>query len=205
MKRHCAQTVSTLARRVNSIQPKARRRLIAIAGPPASGKSTLAEQLVAELGPTAALVAMDGYHLDNRLLDARGLRPRKGTPQTFDASGFVHTVRRLATEDEVAFPVFDRCQDIAISGAQSVGRETETVVVEGNYLLLHEAPWSELHRFWDLTVSLNVPEETLTRRLIQRWRDYGLSLEQAEARARSNDLLNALYVTDYSVGADIRL
>jgi len=200
-----AHIVENLARRVDTLLPKARRRLIAIAGGPGSGKSTLAEDLVGKLGPTAALVPMDGFHLDNRLLDARGVRPRKGAPQTFDAAGFVHMMRRLTSEDEVVFPVFDRAQDIAIAGARVVGPDTETVVVEGNYLLLQQAPWSELHQLWDLSVILDVPEETLTCRLIQRWRDYGLDLEQAEARARLNDLPNALLVARSSIKADVIL
>lgn len=199
------QIVSDLARRVAAIRPKARRRLIAIAGAPASGKSTLAADLVAALGATASLVPMDGFHLDNRLLDTRGLRSRKGAPQTFDAAGFVHLVRRLAVEDEVVSPVFDRTRDIAIAGARAVGPDTETAVVEGNYLLLNQAPWSELQQHWDLSVMLDVSEEVLTRRLIQRWRDHGLDPELAEARARSNDLANALHIIDHSVGPDIRL
>ena len=52
------------------------RRLIALA-PPASGKSTLAAELVVALGSTSKLVPVDGFHLDNRLLEARGLRYRK--------------------------------------------------------------------------------------------------------------------------------
>lgn len=197
--------VADLAGRVRAIQPRARRSLIAIAGPPASGKSTLAADLVTELGPTAALVPMDGFHLDNRILDACGLRPRKGAPETFDAAGFIHMVRRLATEDEVIIPVFDRPRDIAIAGADAIGSKTEIAVVEGNYLLLKDAPWSGFHPLWDLTVFLNVPGYILTRRLIRRWLDNGHSPEQAETRARSNDLPNALRVTDRSAPADITL
>jgi fructokinase len=60
---------------------------------------------------------MDGFHLDNRLLIARGLLARKGAPETFAASAFVHLVRRLKEEQEVVYPVFDRALDIAIAGA----------------------------------------------------------------------------------------
>ena len=67
------------------------RQLIAIAGPPASGKSTLAQALVARLNverPQAALLPMDGFHLDNGLLETRGLLARKGAAETFDLAGF---------------------------------------------------------------------------------------------------------------------
>jgi len=199
------QIITDLAARVRVTKPKARRLLIAIAGPPASGKSTLAADLVAALGPDAALVPMDGFHLDNRILDARGLRPRKGAPETFDAAGFTHMIRRLATEAEVIIPVFDRPRDIAIAGAAAIDAQTKIAIVEGNYLLLNDATWTDLHPLWDLTVFLNVPTATLTHRLIQRWLDNDHTPEQAETRARSNDIPNALRVARNSIAADITL
>ncbi len=200
-----ADVVDRLIRRVGAVRPKARRRLIAIAGAPASGKTTLAAELAEALGARAILVPMDGFHLDNRILDARGLRPRKGAPQTFDGAGFVHMIRRLASEDEVVIPVFDRARDIAIAGASVVGPETETAVVEGNYLLLDEEPWRALRPLWDLSVYLKVPEDTLRARLIQRWLDHGLNPQAAAARATSNDLPNALHIARHSSEADIVL
>ncbi len=200
-----ADVVDRLIRRVGAVRPKAQRRLIAIAGAPASGKTTLAAELAEALGARAILVPMDGFHLDNRILDARGLRPRKGAPQTFDGAGFVHMIRRLASEDEVVIPVFDRARDIAIAGASVVGPETETAVVEGNYLLLDEEPWRALRPRWDLSGYLKVPEDTLRARLIQRWLDHGLNPQAAEARATSNDLPNALHIARHSSEADIVL
>ena len=60
------------------------RRLTAIARPPASGKSTAAEALAAILNRveprSAAVVPMDGFHYDDRVLIARGLRAKEGRP-----------------------------------------------------------------------------------------------------------------------------
>ena len=67
------------------------RRVVAIAGPPASGKSTLAAGLVAAIrgaGVHSQLVPMDGFHLDNRILSDRGILDRKGSPPSFDAMDF---------------------------------------------------------------------------------------------------------------------
>ena len=53
-----------------------KRCLIAIAGPPAVGKSTLAECLCDKLNRAkkqAAIVPMDGFHMDNDTLIAKGL------------------------------------------------------------------------------------------------------------------------------------
>ena len=102
-------------------------------------------------------------------------------------------------------PVFDRTRDIAIAGACAVTASTETAIVEGNYLLLNEPPWTELHGYWDLTLFLTVPEDTLSGRLTQRWIKHGLSPAVARNRARDNDIPNAERVIRNSVPADIML
>ena len=174
--------------------PSGGRCLIALAGPPGSGKSSLSAPLVAELtrrGRPAALVPMDGFHLDNRILNARGLLPRKGAPETFDAAGFLALITRLKHGEEVIAPCFDRDRDIAIAGAVEIPASTETAVVEGNYLLFDEAPWRSLAPLWDLSVFLDVPEKELRRRLVNRWKDHGLDDRAALERAEGNDLANA--------------
>ena len=192
----------TLAVRVAALEPKGRRTLVAVAGPPGAGKSTFAGALVSALGKTAALVPMDGFHIDNRILETRGLLPRKGAPETFDAAGFLTAVNRLATEDEVMIPAFDRTRDIAIAGATVVSPGKSIVVVEGNYLLLKAPPWHDLKSHWDFSVFLDVPTKELRRRLVHRWQDYGLCYESAILRAESNDLPNARLVNDQSARAD---
>lgn len=180
-----------LADRIAHLTPKGRRLMIAIAGPPGSGKSTLAEALVERLGPAAALMPMDGFHLDNRLLEPRGLLPRKGAPETFDFGGLHSALRRAAAEESVVLPVFDRSREIAIAGAQEITAETRIVVAEGNYLCFAEAPWDRLQPLWDLTVFLEVPEAELERRLLDRWRGFGYPEEEAHRKAFANDIPNA--------------
>jgi len=103
----------------------------------------------------------------------------------------------------LSFRFFDRARDIAIAGAQSVDTDTTIAVVEGNYLLLNEPPWASLQALWDLSVNLDVPSGEIERRSIQRWLAHGMPPEEAEARARSNDLPNAVRVIDNSKPADI--
>jgi pantothenate kinase len=183
---------------------KGRRRLVAVAGPPASGKSTVASILADKLsasGCPAQVIPMDGFHLDNGILTRLGLLERKGAPETFDAAGFLRLINALAVEDTVYFPKFDRSRDIAIAGAGSVDAECDSLVVEGNYLLLDQPVWRDLVKKWDFSVMLVVQESELERRLVRRWLDQGMSPAAAKARARENDLRNAAMIAEASVPA----
>jgi pantothenate kinase len=154
---------------VRHIQRRAppRRIVIALAGPPASGKSTLAELIAAKLNEnepdSAAVVPMDGFHYDDIVLVARGLRPRKGAPETFDCAGFAHLLSRLAanTEDEIAIPVFDRSIEISRGGARVIPKSVKYILAKGNYLVLGREPWSKLRTLFDITVFLDVDEAEL--------------------------------------------
>ena len=179
------------------------RFLTALAGPPGAGKSTLAAELVSALGQGAKAVPMDGFHYDDAVLLARGARDRKGAPDTFDAQGFFHLLRRLRVEDEIAIPLFDRDLEISRAGADIVTAADRLLVIEGNYLLLNEAPWPEAAPLFDLTVWIDVPEAELDRRLQARWAHYGKTPAEARAWIDSNDMPNIRRVTQNSRPADL--
>ena len=195
-------TLDELAARIAQVPRVRHRRIIAIAGPPASGKSTIAEQL-AERIPNACVVPMDGFHLDNETLDRMGQRHRKGAAHTFDAGGFVALVRSMQKEGPVLYPLFDRTRDCVVPNASSIPADCDTVIVEGNYLLLTDAPWDALTLEWDFSVYLDVPMEVLRARLIQRWLDHGLNRQDAVNRAESNDLINAEFLGQFGERADL--
>ena len=95
------------------------RAVLGLAGPPGAGKSTLAAALVDVLGDRAALVPLDGFHLDDDVLAALGRADRKGAADTFDADGYVALLRRLrAADDAVVYaPRFDRDRELSLAGA----------------------------------------------------------------------------------------
>lgn len=201
-------TFEELVKHIHAAPRSGRRRVIALAGGPASGKSTLAEKLVDQLnkeGCATQVVPMDGYHLHNQILIDRGLLNRKGAPETFDALGFVHLVARLHDEEEVFFPIFDRKKDIAIAGGGVIDAGCDTVIVEGNYLLHNTPIWRDLDAHWDLSVRLDVASSIVKTRLVERWLAHGLSIEQAETRAAENDLINARSVDEMSLFPDVTI
>lgn len=200
--------VTALAERARQLLAERPRVVIALAGAPAAGKSTMAAALHRRLRDqrvASVVVQLDGFLLDTTVLDGRGLRQRKGSPETVDAQGFLHLVRRIRAGGEVVAPVFDRPRDLAIAGAQVVPADCQVVICEGNYLLFDEDPWRELLPLWDLTARLDVPLPELRARLIQRWLDQGLSRAAATRRAESNDVVNVRRVLEKELPAQLLL
>ena len=200
--------VNLLLDQIDAKREGRERLLVAVCGAPASGKSTLAKELCRRLNLRkipAMVVPMDGFHLDNAILDARGLRPRKGAPETFDADGFLHLIRRLGETAEVVAPMFDRTRDLSVAGAIAIPASCPVVIVEGNYLMFDEQPWEFLAPLWDLTVRVEVPMPQLRARLIHRWLALNHSRAAATRRAESNDIPNAQRVIDHALPCEITL
>lgn len=198
--------INHLSDMIQPLRDKPARVIVAVSGPPASGKTTLADELARRLNAQKCLtvvVPQDGFHLDNQVLESRGDLARKGAPHTFDSAGFVHTVRRLKERADVIVPVFDRSRDLAIAGARAIPAQAEVVVVEGNYLLFDQAPWFNLAPLWSLSVRLDIPAPELRARLIQRWLGHGLSHAAATRRVTSNDMPNAQAVIEHTLHADV--
>lgn len=192
--------------RVAGYRSAGTRSLVGLAGPPGSGKSHLAAYLSRSLSPAPPVVPMDGFHLAQPVIDAKGLSNRKGAPETFDAWGFVNLIDRLvgSAEDGVVYaPKLDRSIEEPIAGAIGVGPADGLVIVEGNYLLLDEAPWDQIRPALDLCAYLELDDETRVRRLVARHVRYGRTPTEAERFVRESDERNAALIKATRDHADV--
>ena len=126
MKHH--QLIQTL---LNKATGK-KRLFVAIAGPPASGKTTLCNTLYQSLKQetSVAIVAMDGFHYDNNILEDQTLLDRKGAPQTFDVAGLHLLLSGLKNQTAtLADPVFDRTMDLSRSRASLIHPQDQIILV----------------------------------------------------------------------------
>ncbi|MGC4894113.1 nucleoside/nucleotide kinase family protein [Micromonospora sp. DT31] len=181
------------------------RQLLGIAGAPGAGKSTLARRIVAEVGPVARLVPMDGFHLAGSALTRLGRAARKGAPDTFDVNGYVSALRRLRLRESTSvwLPEFRRDLEEPVAGAIEVPPEVRLVVTEGNYLLLRADPWEEVRSLVHQAWFLDLDADERLRRLTARHEAYGKSPEQARAWALGSDEENARLVAGTAGHADL--
>lgn len=172
------------------------RRVIAgIAGIAGSGKSTLAEQLVVDLNAVhpgvAVWIPMDGFHRPNAELDAKGWRPRKGAPWTYEADAYRACLERFGDAAQVGtFPVYCRVAHDPIPGDEPVTATTRIVVAEGQYLLYDHPDWRGVadaltHRWF-----LDVDAVQTRAWLMKRDTGVGRTVAEAEAKYAKNDALN---------------
>lgn len=186
-----------------------RRIAIGLAGGPGVGKSTLAAELVAALNVTApgsaALVPMDGFHIKHAKLEAMGQTDFKGAPHTFEADAFADFLKGLkAATGPVSGPGYSRKIEDTVEDAFTVAPEVTVLVVEGNYLLLGDAPWAKVKPLLDFSAFITVPRDMVRARLMKRHAEEGLFTEERNrAHIERNDLPNYDLVERSQERADV--
>jgi pantothenate kinase len=188
-----------LLHRALRLLDRPRRSVLGIAGAPASGKSTLAALLLAELDrqrPGRAVgVGMDAFHLGHRVLVERGQTAIKGAPETFDAVGFVHLLRRIQTENSTVYaPEFNRDIEDSLAHVIEVSPTVGLVITEGNYLLLDAPPWDGVRPLLDEAWFVHLDDVERRRRMLARHLRHGHNRADAVARTFGSDEQNAQLV-----------
>ena len=204
-------TFESLVERARGLVSGGRRAVLGIAGPPAAGTTTLAEQLLAALAPApppglpaghwVAHVPMDGFHLADVELERLGLRDRKGAPETFDHLGYAALLRRFHEDrDDVIYaPGFERVIEQPIAGSIPVFRSARLIVSEGNYLLL----WDDLRPLFTEVWYADLDHSSRLRRLIDRHVRFGKPEPMAVEWATGTDERNARVIASTRDRADL--
>jgi pantothenate kinase len=183
---------------------RGRRVLVALAGVPGAGKSTVAAKIATAFNATTqpgagtmAALGMDGFHLPKaalrRMPEPDVALARRGAPWTFDPSAMAERLAALRdAEGPVTWPGFAHDVGDPVEAAHTVPPDVRVVLIEGLYVLLDDGPWREVSACFDLRWFLEVPRELARERLIRRhmaaWK---IDRMTATQRAESNDALNA--------------
>lgn len=190
------------------------RLIIAVAGPPGSGKTTIANKVVeyaskASNGPSIASISADGFHLSRKTLqslpNSQEAMARRGAPWTFDgvaAADLAVQLRTQAGRTAVSAPTFDHAIKDPVPNGAVVPPETEICIFEGNYLLSDEEPWRAIGDLADDRWLVRVDSGTARQRLATRHLRAGIekNMEDAIKRAERNDMVNGEYVMRHSFG-----
>ncbi|KAI1375648.1 P-loop containing nucleoside triphosphate hydrolase protein [Hypoxylon crocopeplum] len=185
------------------------RAVIALAGPPGSGKTRIAQEVARRLNagretPAAAVVPMDGFHYTRATLgtfpNPAEAHARRGAAWTFDAIGVVALFTELEASrrakrtaaSTIYVPSFDHATKDPVSRDIAIPPTVSLVILEGNWLLYDEEPWRRISQLVDESWFVDVDAEVAKYRVAQRHVQSGIesTMEDALARAESNDVPN---------------
>lgn len=187
-----ADTLALLHREAAALLARPGRTILGIAGGPGVGKSTIAQTLATELGPVAAYVPMDGFHMRHAKLEQLGTVADKGMPHTFEGAAFADFLAALKeATTAMSGPGYSRKIEDVVDDAFTVPATTRLLVVEGNYILLATAPWWRVKALLDRAIYLEVPADKVRARLMKRHAEEGLFTEERNrAHIERVDLVN---------------
>ncbi|KAK2049306.1 phosphoribulokinase/uridine kinase [Colletotrichum somersetense] len=164
------------------------RLIIALAGPPGSGKTTIARRVVSDLNASSEP------------------RPKSVVVEaTFDGPGVVRLVRQLRASAglrPVRAPTFDHELGDPVPCGLTVEADVDVCVVEGNYLLTDEEPWGRIAPLvddrWLVRVEPMLARDRVAARHVAAVNED--TMEKALLRAESNDMVNGKYIARRSEG-----
>jgi len=175
------------------------RRIIGIAGPSCSGKSTVARELAERLGD-AVVIGLDAYYRDQSGVSESGIDV--DVPEALDQPLIVSQLRALLGGEAIERPLYDYTTHTRLPDTERVEPATN-VVVEGLYTFY----WGDVLELIDTRVFVFAePEICLERRIERDVRERGRSKEAVEKMWRSKVLpMYARYVHPTRTLATIQL
>lgn len=204
-----------LLRRLTALQRAKNRRIaVFLAAPPAAGKSTLClylEKLARETEGVAPVqaVGIDGFHYPQTYLERHQIQRNgetlplariKGAPETYDVAALAACLSRLNLPGQ-RWPAYDRRIHDPVPNAVEI-RE-EILIVEGNWLMLDEAPWKQLS--CDYSIFLRAGDDSQLERIVQRKMMGGYDEAAARRFVRENDAPNIRRCMEHSRRGDLNL
>lgn len=195
---------------------KNRRILILLAAPPGSGKTTTSvfleylSQNIDDLIPIQT-IGMDGFHryqnyLEHHYIERDGkqilMKDVKGCPETFDVDKFIDKIKETKIKDTF-WPLYNRA--IHNPEEDKVFINSPIVLIEGNYLLLNEEPWDQIHNLFDDSLFIEANIKQLQKRLISRKMLGGTPFHQAKEFYYQSDGVNVKRVLEHSLKANLHL
>jgi pantothenate kinase len=176
--------VALIAKRARAIADRAALRVaVGIAGGPGTGKSTIAAEVVEALNKGtpgfAAFLPMDGFHMRHEELEGLGTVEDKGMPHTFEGAEFVAFLAKAkSATDALSGPGYSRGIEDVVDDMFAIPAAARVLIVEGNYLLLPDAPWNGVRPLLDLAVFIHVDRARVEARLMKRHAEAGLFTEE---------------------------
>ena len=191
---------------------KKQRIMIFVAAPPGCGKTTFVYFLeyLSKTYCSSNLQALgiDGFHYPQAYLKTHYvnlenenvcLNDIKGNPLTFDVEKLESYIQKSLTED-VRWPYYSRKLHDVVEDVVDV--HSDILLLEGNYLLLDQPPWSQLKQYCSSSLFLNIGRDVLIQRLIERKMMTGKSRDEAKDFVYNSDLKNVDCILAYSTNAD---
>jgi pantothenate kinase len=210
-----------LAKLLETHKQHPKRLMVAIVGPPGSGKSVFAEQLnwiifrgFLDKEARSVALTMDGFHYPNTYLETHKrqlsdgaeipLSWVKGQPDTFNMDALRNALRQLrAAPEYVYWPGYSRITHDPVPNAHKIHASTNIVFVDGNYLISNQAPFTGLGDFFDLKMYVEVPTAKILSNLMERHMKTGKTVDEAKSWVKRIDLPNARIAEQSKALADV--
>ncbi|MDQ8193810.1 uridine kinase [Coraliomargarita sp. SDUM461004] len=150
-------------------------KLILVAGPSSSGKSTLAQALYKSLGAQrASLLSLDHYYHDLRHLspEARALR-NFDEPSAWESERMITDMQRLVSGAGIEMPQYDFSTHLRVDTTELI-QPTPYIIAEGIFALCYP----RLNAIANLRIFVDIDDTTaLQRRLERDIRERGRSVK----------------------------